>query len=129
MVINTRVTASITASVMVCIFLSPLDDASAIRRYASSIFALRAASKSSAGSSMPSAARACGPALTFRPIATDCWANLIMRREVGPLAVSGFSMKTFSPFSIAQAKCTQRNASGLAKIATSPGLRQSMAFR
>ena len=37
-------------------------------------------------------------------------------------------MKVLSPFSIAYLKCTQRKAGGVARMTTSFGLRQSIAF-
>ncbi len=50
-----------------------------------------------------------------------------MRRVVGPSTVTGFSMNTFRPRAIASPKWTQRNAGGVAMIATSPGRRQAIA--
>jgi hypothetical protein len=46
---------------------------------------------------------------------------------LGPSTVTGFSMKTLTPFSIAYLKWTQRKAGGVAKMATSPALRLSIA--
>ena len=67
------------------------------------------------------------PTPTLMFFADACFARSSIRREVGPSAVSGFSMNTLMPFSMAYLKCTQRKASGVVKMATSPFLRQSMA--
>jgi hypothetical protein len=47
------------------------------------------------------------PTPTLRFLAEASSASLSMRREVGPSAVSGFSMNTWSPFWMAYAKWTQ----------------------
>ena len=68
------------------------------------------------------------PTPHFSFFASACFASSNIRRLVGPSAVTGFSMKTFRPFSIAYLKCTQRNASGVVKITMSPGFSESIAF-
>ena len=66
------------------------------------------------------------PTLRFFFFASSLRANI--RRVEGPSGVSGFSMKTLTPFSMAFLKCTQRKAQGLVKMATSPGRRVSTAL-
>ena len=86
----------------------------------------------------PSAMRSCSsmrglacrdmsPTPTFRFFADASSASLSRRRLEAPSAESGFSMKTFRPFLIAYSNMTGRNASGVAKIATSPGESTSIA--
>ena len=68
------------------------------------------------------------PTAVLRFFLSASSASWIMRFEVGPSTATGFSMNTLSPFLIAYWKWTHRNAGGVARIATSPGFRQSMAF-
>src|SRR6185503_13566304 len=56
------------------------------------------------------------PTPTLRFFSEACFARSSIRREVGPSAVTGFSMNTLSFFSIAYWKCTQRKASGVVKM-------------
>ena len=51
----------------------------------------------------------------------------MIRFVLGPSIDTGFSINVCTPLWIAAAKCTARNAGGVAKIAISPGRKQSIA--
>ena len=68
------------------------------------------------------------PTAHFKFFSSAFLANSSIRLAEGLSATTGFSMNTFSPRSMAYSKWSQRKASGVARIAMSPGRSTSIAF-